>query len=343
MIHTNSTTFHEKIHFGNTDVAIAIFSLDMLMVAPIIIGNTLVVLVYGTNKHLQTIANIPVINLAVTDLITGIVVIPLTCIVQYNSMNLSRHKYVCLFTMICTHITIGVSCLIHLIVALSRFAAVRFPFKHRAYSTKFQMIGILFFPWVYSTIVILIFILAFNNWSEEMAVCDMSLVMPSIYMEYCGSHLLAVLLVCTVIYSYLFIFILRYKNKIQVLYFIHEQMKRPPQDTSSEFSIRQNSITSTVSTRWRSEPHMQHQRALKMFVTVLVIYFLCWLPLLTKIMISTMYYNDLREPRWLFIFEQFALSILFLNSFMNPIIYGRMNSSFAQAFSRIIHVRQSRT
>lgn len=327
----------EELHLGGSAVALVIFSLDMIMVLPIVAGNVLVIVAYKRNRHLQTTINMIIVNLAVTDLFTGTVAIPLTCLVHYTTLNLAENKYICLSSWIVTHITVMVSCLTLLITAVYRFMASQCYTKPMFYLTKFKTLCFIIFTWLYTVIIVVVNIVFFNTWSDENPVCDMSVVLPSFHLDIGGVHLILAFFICTAIYTYLFFILSRNKNKIHQLPSDNET-KMTSSCSSQELDITKLSVRHQVSTWWQHLPHIQHQGALKMLVTVLVLFYLCWLPSLIKILIASILYHDVKEPRCLDIFEQFATSILFLNSLMNPIIYAGLNRSFRRAFRQILNI-----
>ncbi len=82
---------------------------------------------------------------------------------------------------------------------------------------------------------------------------------------------------------------------------------------------------------------MHHWKTIKMLSTVLACFYVCWVPFTVK-MVITIFYSVKTEPDWLGIFEEFAASALYMNSFLNPIIYAGMNLRFRLAFMKVLHI-----
>ena len=74
-----------------------------------------------------------------------------------------------------------------------------------------------------------------------------------------------------------------------------------------------------------------------MMATVLACFYLSWLPFSIRSAIGWAYPAD-ADVEWLNIFQEVALTVVFLNSCLNPIIYAGMNMTYRATFRKILHL-----
>ncbi len=126
---------------------------NMFIIIPILTGNMLVIIAYKTTKKLQTIANIPLISLALADLLTGLVTIPMICFTYYYTYG-RQTKLTCLVTFITWQVPASVSGITLLQIALMRFVAVIKPLRYKSWVTPFRTKIYCLGVWTYSLILI---------------------------------------------------------------------------------------------------------------------------------------------------------------------------------------------
>ncbi len=467
-----------------------VFALDMIMVLPICFGNILVLLAIKTTAKLQLTSNLLLVNLAWTDLLTGIIAIPWACMVHYSDLGLEGMMIPCLLTYVLSHIPLAVSCLTILWMAVLRFIAIVYPLKHKLWVTRLRVKVIIVSLWIYICCLVIGFATFANKWSEENPICDLSSTLPGIYVTIFAGHLVIVCIIATALYIYIGITIVRSKvwvqqwaqpktstNKVKEMFSqnttrssdfgsnsslnqrpssIHDEQRQGggkgscknmiihKSKNTNESNLQEGRYTykgahfvnvsspnqeSTVvlnqqqkqngyhngnsplplkgqrsplqmgkrmhpnSTNARSpSPHLgrkaipamgvnsiplegrrtsqnggqdsaksssfkrsstrrsiQHHacqrqdstcRMVKMLATILGCFYACWLPSLTKVFIAKFVYKSQAEPAWLNFFEQAALTILYSNSLLNPIIYAGMNRTFYRVFRKLLHLEE---
>ena len=79
--HPTNQTSH--LILAGTPVGYILLIIDILLMVPICSGNALVLLAYRTTPALQVPCNMLLVNLAVTDIVTGLFSIPWTCFIHY--------------------------------------------------------------------------------------------------------------------------------------------------------------------------------------------------------------------------------------------------------------------
>ncbi len=302
---TGNTTSMDNKHLtiAGTLAGNIIFSIDMCLILPIVFGNIFIIAAYIRNSKLQLVSNLLILNLAVTDLTTGIISIPIVSFVRYGNYGLDKMKYPCLFRIICGHGPLAISILTLLSISLVRYIAVLHPLKCKLWITRYRLKLLICLLWITNMGLVAGYALIGNTWSSTQPVCDISVILPKSYSFIMGAYCLGVCVCSTLLY----IFISRAVNKSKRF------AQAMPQRMPSNYDARTT----------------------KMLITVLVCFYLCWMPSFMKILIGLIVYKGIPEPAWLNIFEQSALCVVFANSFMNPIIYAGMHDIFRQTFKEI--------
>ncbi len=191
-----------------------IITVDMLMILPICFGNILVLLAIKRTNTLRTMANIPLVNLAITDLVTGCVSIPMMCFNNYWTYG-SHNKWRCLILFPFIHVPIGVSGLTMFFIALLRFLAVRFPLKYKKTMSRFRCKMLFVGTWLYLTCLLTLYIFFGNQWEKNSSQnCTFIDVMPKGYMVILASHIILVGVICAAIYTYIGIKVIKRGTKL---------------------------------------------------------------------------------------------------------------------------------
>ncbi len=142
---------------------------DSLLILPICFGNILVLAAYMTNRELQTVANLPLVNMAIADLMTGVVSIPMTCY-QLYVYRLVYNKFVCLSFLFSIMVSVNVSILSILTITVMRFVTVNSPIRYKTFITKFRIKCVLGVVWAYKILLTLSFLVAANPFNKTQPV-----------------------------------------------------------------------------------------------------------------------------------------------------------------------------
>ncbi len=132
------------------DLALKHISLPVLCIC-MVTGNSLLLYIILSRKVLRTVTNTFVLSLALSDLLLGLVVLPLMVLAEAGV--LGRSPMACLGVFSVAIAQVLVSCLTMLVIALERFLAITRPLHHHAFLTTTRAFIIIICVWVYSCLV----------------------------------------------------------------------------------------------------------------------------------------------------------------------------------------------
>lgn len=148
------------------------FMIEAIILLPTVAGNLLILICLYKYKRLRTSMGILIGNLALTDLITGAVLIPLD--LYGLKSDLYRNKHACLFRLGTFVVLLGCSILNMLGMSLERFVALAYPLKHMSSKTKMMVKYYISFSWVLMIVIAYIPHFGLQKFKPEM---------PCIYTE----------------------------------------------------------------------------------------------------------------------------------------------------------------
>ena len=119
-----------------------------------IFGNSLVILAIIRDKKLRRVGNIFIVNLAISDLLVGIIVTPLSLVYQINvTWPFGRH--LCNFWISIDIICCTASILNLCVISYDRFHAISHPLKYAKHRTAKRAFILISVVWIYSIIIAL--------------------------------------------------------------------------------------------------------------------------------------------------------------------------------------------
>eukprot|EP00794_Sanderia_malayensis_P007737 gene7737-8577_t len=267
-------------------------------------GNILLLLTVLT-KQMRSVTNIFLGNLAVADLITCLLSLPIIVMKLYVDWPLG--KFVCLFIYPLTDVFVSVSVCTLCAIMLDRFRAIVYPLA-RKLSLKMTL-GVTVAIWILSIAIVgipLIVLYKFETVSGQ----------DYCYMEWPSR-----------VYSHTYrlgIFIFLYIIPVFLIFFCYVCIRK---------SIRKNlrSLKGSVSDRRR---HLQgRSRIVKLMFVIFITFAICMLPIqLLLVMIE--FYKPIHRWQGIRLSNSVSLLILFANSCMNPIILCIMSSAFREGFKK---------
>uniref|UniRef100_A0A8D2LYQ6 Neuropeptide FF receptor 2 n=1 Tax=Varanus komodoensis TaxID=61221 RepID=A0A8D2LYQ6_VARKO len=316
---TVTNVFYVDFYLHQPLVA-AVFIISYLFIfLPCMIGNGVVCFIILRNKHMRTVTNLFILNLAVSDLLVGIFCMPTTLLDSIIS-GWPFGNIVCKMNGMVQGISVSASVFTLVAIAVDRFRSIVYPFKQ-----KLTL-------WTAVVIIIVIWVLA------------VAIMCPS-----------AVMLKVEEEENYRVV--LGYGNKTSPVYWCREAW--PNQDMRKIYTtvlfaniylaplslivimyarigITLFNIATPACGKQGQERHSVYKKKLKvikMLIIVALLFILSWLPLWTLAMLSD--YAELSE-RQLYIINiyvyPFAHWLAFFNSSVNPIIYGFFNENFRRGF-----------
>ncbi|XP_052055503.1 neuropeptide FF receptor 2 [Apodemus sylvaticus] len=294
------------------------------------VGNTIICFIVIRNRHMHTVTNFFILNLAISDLLVGIFCMPITLLDNIIA-GWPFGSSMCKISGLVQGISVAASVFTLVAIAVDRFRCVVYPFKPKlTVKTAFVMIVII--------------------WSLAITIMTPSAIMLHVqeekyYRVRLSSH-----------------------NKTSTVYWCREDWPRQEMRriyTTVLFATIYLAPLSLIVVMYarigaflfkpsalctgKQRPEQWHaskkkQKVIKMLLTVALLFILSWLPLWTLMMLSD--YADL-SPNKLRIINiyvyPFAHWLAFCNSSVNPIIYGFFNENFRNGFQDAFQICQKKT
>ena len=285
---------------------------------PAVLGNAIILLLICFNQKLRTTTNILIANLAAGDILLAIAVIPF-------DIDKSIHGYfrfntgVCEMSSTAFFLSLPASAINLLIMTFERFHAVRFPLQHRTGDmfTKRRIAMILFCSWVY---IVIVSMLPVMGWRSSPTLVYNGVCMFFFEIEY------AIFLIAI---NFVLPLILIIAMNLCIL-------KVAKQSQLQRYDTRNN--TKTLLTRSMSvnqNARNQAKNKTTRIIAILVgIFVLCWLPYIISTSVNVSCQGCV--PRYMGLA---TMTLIFLNSAINPILYGvykpQIRGALSEAFSRL--------
>ncbi|XP_019520879.1 PREDICTED: neuropeptide FF receptor 2 [Hipposideros armiger] len=291
------------------------------------VGNTVVCFIVMRNKHMHTVTNLFILNLAISDLLVGIFCMPITLLDNIIA-GWPFGSTMCKISGLVQGISVAASVFTLVAISVDRFRCVVYPFKPKL-TVKTALV-----------IVVIIWVLAIAIMSPSAIMLD---VQEEIYYRvklnsqnktipvyWCREDWPSMEMrkvYTTVLFASIYLaplsFIVIMYGKIGLVLF---RMTVP-------HTGKQNQEQWQVVAK-------KKQKVIKMLLIVALLFILSWLPLWTLMMLSD--YADLSPSELQLIniyIYPFAHWLAFCNSSINPIIYGFFNENFRRGFEEAFHLQ----
>ncbi|XP_058239833.1 neuropeptide FF receptor 2 isoform X2 [Hemibagrus wyckioides] len=306
----------------------------LLIFVMCMVGNGVVCFIVLRRKHMRTVTNLFILNLAISDLLVGIFCMP-TTLVDNIITGWPFGSLVCKLSGMVQGISVSASVFTLVAIAVDRFRCIVYPFKQKLnISTSTLIIAVI---WVLaisimcpsgvmlqvtkeSQILILLgdgnstkpFYWCHENWpNKEMRKIYTTVLFANIY--------LGPLTLIVIMYA-----------RIGLTLFKTATPTSANQESSTSFGSGSRN-PSGYETRQLASRKKKH--VVKMLLVVALLFILSWLPLWTLMMLSD--YASLNEFQHRLIniyIYPLAHWLAFCNSSINPIIYGFFNENFRRGF-----------
>ena len=285
--------------------------LSFLIVPLIVTGNSLVLVAIAKFEQLKTLPNIFVASMASSDLLVGLLTIPVYVGLLYINPELSHSRWPCTWGFVSVVFPVSVSLLSLLAVSADRYIYIMKPLHYSEMMTTRKALIIIMFIWIYSLILSLLPAMGWTKWNNSTKICKLSEVFPFAYSLFMVLQLLVILLAVAILY-------------FKIIREAHRQCRRIFVQTSASTNKTINKDSSGI-------------RLAKMFLLVIGLFYIWWMPyfLLTgaRLMITP------PEPIQLSIASQTTMFMAFCNSFMNPFVYAAKNTQFRNAFKVLLKIK----
>ena len=267
----------------------------------VIIANTLVLIAFREAKKSRALANYILISLAITDLMTGIVNIPLFVIVFFTSIiSSSTVRFYLGFLVTVVHTTTAVLSVYHILFAtFEKYLAIIWPITHLL-TARATIRRTLLAIWLLS---IAIGLVPFS-WSDKVFSADPSGAKFSFYY---------------VIGCFIAVFILPYTFMIYAFVKI--------------FSVISRRI------RIRKRQGLRHKRKLiqerkcvAIFVVMATLFAICWFPWFSIMLLFTLDYKS----QYLHTLSHVVTLVRYITSIVNPFLYIFLRPNFYGALKKLL-------
>ncbi|XP_062382944.1 pyroglutamylated RF-amide peptide receptor [Sardina pilchardus] len=283
-----------------------------------LIGNSLVVYIVVRKRTMLTATNIFICSLAVSDLLITFFCIPFTLLQNISSEWLGG-VLVCKTVPFVQTTAIVTGILTMTCIALERYQGIVYPLKmRRQYTLKraYKMLGLV---WIASVIV----------GSPMLFVQQLEVKYDFLYDQHhvcCQERWRS--LRHRQVYA-TFIMVALFLLPLAAMLFLYTRI-------SIELWVRKrvgdSSVLSTMNHREVNKISRKKKRAVKMMITIVLLFTICWAPFHTVHMLFE--YNDL-EKHYNEVTVNMIIAVVqaigFFNSFNNPIIYAFMNENFKKS------------
>uniref|UniRef100_G3T1U7 Neuropeptide FF receptor 2 n=2 Tax=Loxodonta africana TaxID=9785 RepID=G3T1U7_LOXAF len=284
------------------------------------VGNTVVCFIIMRNKHMHTVTNLFILNLAISDLLVGIFCMPITLLDNIIA-GWPFGNTMCKISGLVQGISVAASVFTLVAIAVDRFRCVVYPFKPKlTIKTAFVIIVII---WVLAITIMSPSAVMLHVQEEKYYRVRLNSQGKTSPVYWCREDwpnqemrkIYTTVLFANIYLAPLSLIVIMY-GRIGISLF-----KTPVPHTG-----KQNQE------QWRAVSKKK-QKVIKMLLIVALLFILSWLPLWTLMMLSD--YADL-SPNELYVINiyiyPFAHWLAFCNSSVNPIIYGFFNENFHRGF-----------
>lgn len=292
---------------GPSTVATVFVTLQFVIMMLILSGNTLVLIAYSKFRHLQTVTGKFVANLAVSDLVLGLMH-PFQ-IAFFFHPELEKIEYACLLRFQSIYFTTTVSLISLLCTVVDRFIAIVMPLRyHMIMSDKMAYIMIVT-SWLYAAMFTSLPFFGLNTW-DMAPFCLFELVMSSQYRLACALHTIILSVVMFIIY-------------MKIFHVAWNHYKR----------IRAEEIVIPNASQMHKDSKMAQVMAL-----VVLSFTLAWLPFCLIQIFQTISFSVNKA-----IAGNFAVFLGIANSTINPVIYVWKNKEYRKAFKLVLSCTEEGT
>uniref|UniRef100_A0A4W2D929 Neuropeptide FF receptor 2 n=1 Tax=Bos indicus x Bos taurus TaxID=30522 RepID=A0A4W2D929_BOBOX len=291
------------------------------------VGNTVVCFIVMRNKHMHTVTNLFILNLAISDLLVGIFCMPITLLDNIIA-GWPFGSTMCKISGLVQGISVAASVFTLVAIAVDRFRCVIYPFKPKlTIKTAFVIIMII---WVLAIAImspsaVMLHVqeeknyrVRFNSQDKTSPVYWCREDWPSQEMR----RIYTTVLFANIYLAPLSLIVIMY-GRIGISLF-----KRKVPHTGKQNREQWHVVSK------------KKQKIIKMLLTVALLFILSWLPLWTLMMLSDYVDLSANELQVINIYiYPFAHWLAFCNSSVNPIIYGFFNENFRRGFQDAFHLQ----
>ncbi|XP_035515240.1 alpha-1D adrenergic receptor [Morone saxatilis] len=306
-----------------------------------IVGNILVILSVVCNKHLQTVTNFFIVNLAMADLLLSIIVLPFSASLEVLGCWVFGRVFCNIWAavdVLCCTASILSLC----IISIDRYIGVKHCLKYPSIMTERKAVAILVLVWVSSTVISVGPLL---GWKEpppvDDSICRITeepgyALFSSLFSFYLP------LMVILIMYFRVYVVarrttksleagVKRERNKsMEVVLRIHCRSVLEDARPASSKSSKNHPFRSSLSVRLMK--FSREKKAAKTLAIVVGMFILCWLPFFFFLPMGA-FFPSLKPSETVF---KVIFWLGYFNSCINPMIYPCSSKEFQRAFTRLL-------
>uniref|UniRef100_A0A8K9WR67 Neuropeptide FF receptor 1 n=1 Tax=Oncorhynchus mykiss TaxID=8022 RepID=A0A8K9WR67_ONCMY len=289
------------------------------------VGNGLVCLIVVRNRHMRTVTNLFIFNLAISDLLVGIFCIP-TTLVDNLITGWPFSNAVCKLSGLVQGISVGASVFTLVAIAVDRFRCIVYPFKPKltllvAKATIGLVWALALVIMLPSAVMLMVeqeeghYMVSSDNQTYPLYYCYETWPDPEMRKVY-----------TMVLFTHI------YLMPLALIMIMYGCIGAKLYSTAVLSSRGHPDVKSPIS--------QKKVKVVKMLIVVALLFMLSWLPLWT-LMLLTDYARPEGDQLDLLTGYIFPFShwLAFSNSSINPIIYGYFNENFKKGFQAACHPR----
>ncbi|XP_066136978.1 neuropeptide FF receptor 2 [Saccopteryx bilineata] len=321
---TNITYVNYYLH--HAPVA-AIFIISYFLIFFLcMVGNTVVCFIVMRNKHMHTVTNLFILNLAISDLLVGIFCMPITLLDNIIA-GWPFGSSMCKISGLVQGISVAASVFTLVAIAVDRFRCIVYPFKPKlTIKTAFIIIVII---WVLAVAIMFPSAIMLHVQEEKyyrVRLNSQNKTMPVYWCREDWPNKEMRKIYTTVLFANI------YLAPLSLIVIMYGRIGMSLSKMTVPHTGKRNQEQWHVSKK--------KQKVIKMLLIVALLFILSWLPLWTLMMLSD--YAEL-SPNELQVINiyiyPFAHWLAFCNSSINPIIYGFFNENFRRGFEDAFHLQ----
>ncbi|XP_008155688.2 neuropeptide FF receptor 2 [Eptesicus fuscus] len=291
------------------------------------VGNTVVCFIVMRNKHMHTVTNLFILNLAISDLLVGIFCMPITLLDNIIA-GWPFGSTMCKISGLVQGISVAASVFTLVAIAVDRFRSVVYPFKPKL-SIKTAVV-IIVIIWILAIAIISPSAIMLHVQEDKYYRVKLNSENKTMPVYWCWEDwpnkemrkIYTTVLFANIYLAPLSLIVIMY-GRIGISLF-----KVPVPHTGKQNQKQWHVVSK------------KKQKVIKMLLIVALLFILSWLPLWTLMMLSD--YAEL-SPNELQVINiyiyPFAHWLAFCNSSINPIIYGFFNENFRRGFEDAFHLQ----
>ncbi|KAK1175172.1 alpha-1D adrenergic receptor-like [Acipenser oxyrinchus oxyrinchus] len=304
-----------------------------------IVGNILVILSVICNRHLQTVTNYFIINLAIADLLLSIIVLPFSASLEVLRFWVFGRIFCNIWAavdVLCCSASIMSLC----VISIDRYIGVKYSLKYPTIMTEKKAVVILIVVWVSSMVISIGPLL---GWKEpppsDASVCSITeepgyALFSSLFSFYLP------LMVILVMYFRIYVVarrttksleagVKRERNKSkEVVLRIH--CRSVLEEAAASSKNKNHPFRSSLSVRLLK--FSREKKAAKTLAIVVGVFILCWFPFFFVLPFGS-FFPALKPSEMVF---KVIFWLGYFNSCVNPIIYPCSSKEFKRAFIRLL-------